>query len=114
MQEQQEYVPYTPSSNPAIVINTPGLAKPVPKVKAGLDEHQAFLNKNANHWLIKKLTSSGKLKALKSGISLGATSLSFWEDLLSSCSVQGELKHKVEVSIDGQLVYTNNKAEIAS
>lgn len=79
-------------------------AEKVPKATA--EDHQQFLNDNDSHWLLQSLKSSGNMKANKSGISVTATPLSFWANLINNTrDATGYTPRKLQLVLDDQIIF---------
>lgn len=78
-----------------------------PKVNAE-SFNQEFYSKHKDHWLLKALDSSGKLKVNKSGIGLNSIQPgSFWENLLNNTVDKSSYKPRtLKLMIDDEVLFS--------
>lgn len=79
-------------------------AKPK-KVTPTKDEHAQFIEDNCDHWLLKALIASGKLKPFKCGIGITACPLEFWANLLKNTPESGYVPRKLRLMLDDQVLF---------
>lgn len=75
------------------------------KVTRTKEEHAQFIEDNCNHWLLKALLASDKLKPYARGIGIAACPLEFWANLLKNTPDSGYTPRMLRLMLDDQVLF---------